>query len=479
MALEVKLALKTTQKLVMTAMLQQAIKLLPLSRLELIQKVHQEMLENPFLEDVSSQEENGLDIADEGFSSQDTQETDEAPSNENEFDVDWEMYLQDSADDPGLPMDSGKEVPSLEATLRNETSLTDYLMWQLSLAVHTDPEREIGAYLIGNIDDNGYVQCPLEEVVDMVGVDLETVEQVLEVIQGFDPAGIGARDLQECLVIQLSHLGMANSLAGQIVETYLDRLDERYFQRMAKELGATLEETIAAVKLIRELDPRPGDRYNADRVEYIVPDVVVVKMGDDYQIALNDDGMPKLRINTLYQGILRRNDSMQGDTREYLEDKFRSAVWLMKSIEQRRQTLLKVAISLCRFQREFLDWGLSHLKPLVLKDVAEDIGMHESTVSRVTTNKYIHTPQGVFELKFFFHSGLDSYGGGDALSSVSVKEIIRKAVAAEEPRKPLTDQQLVDLLEQKEIKIARRTVAKYRQELRIPPASRRKRLFDT
>jgi len=432
-ALEVKLALKTTQKLVMTAMLQQAIKLLPLSRLELIQKVHQEMLENPFLEDTLAQEENGADVADEEFS----QDVEEAPS--SDFDIDWEMYLQDSGDDPSFPMDSGKEVPSLEATLRNETSLTDYLMWQLSLALHADPEREVGAYLIGNIDENGYLQCDLEDVVDTFGVSLETVDHVLEVIQLFDPAGIGARDLQECLLIQLDHLGMKSSLAGQIVEGYLERLDDRYFQRMAKELNATLEETIAAVKLIRELDPKPGDRYNAERVEYIVPDVVVVKMGDDYQIALNDDGMPKLRINTLYQGILRRGDSMQGDTREYLEDKFRSAVWLMKSIEQRRQTLLKVAISLCRFQRDFLDRGLSCLRPLVLKDVADDIGMHESTVSRVTTNKYIHTPQGVFELKFFFHSGLDSYGGGDAMSSISVKEIIRKAVAAEDQHKPLTD----------------------------------------
>jgi len=302
---------------------------------------------------------------------------------------------------------------------------------------------------------------------------------MLAAIQSFDPAGIGARDLQECLLIQLGQLDMQDSLAGRIVETYLERLDERYFQRMAKELGVTLEEVIAAVKLIRELDPKPGDRYNADRVEYIVPDVVVVKIGDDYQVGLNDDGMPKLRINSLYQGILRRSDSMQGDTREYREEKFRSAVWLMKSIEQRRQTLLKVSVSLCKFQREFLDKGLSALKPLVLKDVADDIGMHESTVSRVTTNKYIHTPQGVFELKFFFHSGLDSFGGGDSTSSVSVKEIIRKAVAAEDSHKPLTDQQLVDMLEKQEIKIARRTVAKYRQELRIPPASRRKRLFDT
>jgi RNA polymerase sigma-54 factor len=472
--LEVKIQLKTAQKLVMTAMLQQAIKLLPLSRLELVQKVHQEMLENPFLEDAAAQdEEAGTDVVEDGL----TQETEEASP--PDLDVDWEVYLQDSADDPGFPMDTGKEIPSLEATLKNETSLTDYLLWQLSLATHSDAEKEIGAYLIGNIDDNGYLQGSLEEVAEELGVDIESVHHMLLAIQSFDPAGIGARDLQECLLIQLGQLDMQDSLAGRIVETYLERLDERYFQRMAKELGVTLEEVIAAVKLIRELDPKPGDRYNADRVEYIVPDVVVVKIGDDYQVGLNDDGMPKLRINSLYQGILRRGDSMQGDTREYLEEKFRSAVWLMKSIEQRRQTLLKVSVSLCKFQREFLDKGLSALKPLVLKDVADDIGMHESTVSRVTTNKYIHTPQGVFELKFFFHSGLDSFGGGDSMSSVSVKEIIRKAVAAEDSHKPLTDQQLVDMLEKQEIKIARRTVAKYRQELRIPPASRRKRLFDT
>ena len=470
MALEMKLALKTTQRLVMTAMLQQAIKLLPLSRLELVQKVHQEMLENPFLEDAAAQEENGLDMAEEGLA-QDTEE--EAP---RELDLDWEVYLQDSGEAPSFPIDQGRELPSLEATLKNETSLTDYLMWQLSLTLHNEIDREIGAYLIGNIDENGYLQCPLEEVGTIFTVASERVSDVLAVIHSFDPAGIGARDLRECLLLQLEHVGMRDSLSGKIIQTYLERLDERHFHRMAKDLGASLEEVIAAVKLIRELDPKPGDRYSVNRVEYIVPDIVVIKMGDDYQVALNDDGMPKLQINSLYQGILRRGDSVQGDIREYLEEKFRSAVWLMKSIEQRRQTMLKVSTSLCKFQREFLDRGLPGMKPLVLRDVADDIGMHESTVSRVTTNKYIHTPQGVFELKFFFHSGLDSFDG-NTMSSVSVKEIIRQAVVAEDTHKPLTDQQLVTLLKQNGIKIARRTVAKYRQELHIPPASRRKRLF--
>jgi RNA polymerase sigma-54 factor len=234
---------------------------------------------------------------------------------------------------------------------------------------------------------------------------------------------------------------------------------------------------LAAVRAIRELDPKPGNRYVSSRVEYIVPDVYVVKVGDDYQIMLNDDDVPKLNINAQYQRLLRRDTGLQEDAKDYLEEKFRSAVWLVKGIEQRRQTLMKVSKSLCMFQRDFLDKGLAYLNPLVLKDVADDISMHESTVSRVTTNKYIHTPQGVFELKFFFHSGLKSFQG-DAMSSVSVKDTIRKMVGAEDTRKPVTDQQLVAMLGDKNINIARRTVAKYRQELHIPPASRRRRLFD-
>lgn len=472
MALETRLALRTTQRLVMTAMLQQAIKLLPLSRLELIQKIHQEMLENPFLDDMIDQEDSATEAADEEL----TRETEEEPR--DDFDIDWDAYLQDNDGGLAAPVDRGRELPSLESTLKNETSLTEYLIWQLSLAVRDELDKQIGTYLLGNIDDDGYLQCNVEDVASIFGVDLERVEDVLYSIQAFDPAGVGARDLGECLLIQLRHLGIEDSLAGLIVQDYLPQLEERYFRKIARELNVSLEDIIAAVKLIRELDPKPGSRYTAHRVEYIVLDVVVVKMGDDYQVFLNDDGMPKLRINSLYQNILRRGDGMAGDTKDYLEDKFRSAVWLMKSIEQRRQTLLKVAKSICRFQREFLDKGMPYLRPLVLKDVAEDIGMHESTVSRVTTNKYIHTPQGVFELKFFFHSGLDSYGG-NSTSSVTVKDIIRKAVVAEDAQHPLTDQQLVGLLENKGIKIARRTVAKYRQELRIAPANRRKRLFTT
>jgi RNA polymerase sigma-54 factor len=453
----------------MTATLQQAIKLLPLSRLELIQKVHQEILENPFLEEVATPELSDTELANTELS-QDT------PQEPEQFEVDWEAYLQDFNSSPDyVPMVS-KEVPSLEATLRSETSLAEHLLWQLSLTVHDDLEKHIGTYLIGNIDDDGYLQCQIEEVTTICGGTEAQVCTVLGIIQSFDPPGVGARDLQESLLIQLHHLEMDGSLACKIVQNCLSQLDERYYQKIAKAFGATINEVIAAVGLIRTLDPKPGSRFNSPRVEYIVPDVVVVKVDDDYQVLLNEDGMPSLRINALYQNVLRQNDNMQSDTREYLEEKFRSAIWLMKSVEQRRQTLLRVTKSLCKFQHEFLDKGIAYLKPLVLKDVADDIGMHESTVSRVTTNKYVYTPQGVFELKFFFHSGLESLDG-DAMSSISVKDIIRKAVAAEDPRKPLTDQQLMALLEAKSVRIARRTIAKYRHELRIAPASRRKRLF--
>jgi len=468
-ALETKLLLKTTQKLVMTATLQQAIKLLPLSRLELIQKVHQEILENPFLEEVATQEMSDTDLAN-------AEQPQETSHESEEFEVDWAAYLQDFSSSPDYVPTISKEVPSLEATLKSETSLAEHLLWQLSLTIHDELEKQIGTYLIGNIDDDGYLQCQAEEVAKGFGVEEEQICAVLEVIQAFDPPGVGARDLQESLLIQLHHLEMDDSLAWKIVQHYLSQLDERYFQKIAKSFGATINEMIAAVGLIRTLDPKPGSRFNSPRVEYIVPDVVIVKVDDDYQVVLNEDGMPSLRINALYQNVLRQNDGMQSDTREYLEEKFRSAIWLMKSVEQRRQTLLRVTKSLCKFQREFLDKGLAYLKPLVLKNVADDIGMHESTVSRVTTNKYVYTPQGVFELKFFFHSGLESLDG-NAKSSVSVKDIIRKAVAAEDSRKPLTDQQLMMILEAKGVKIARRTIAKYRLELHIAPASRRKRLF--
>lgn len=470
MVLEAKLSLRASQRLVMTAALQQAIKLLPLSRLELIERVQQEMLENPFLEEAPAVEDSDGESVDD--------ENTEAPPNDGlrDAELDWQAYLQEDGNYEYSPTDNSRDDYSLESTLSEETSLTDHLLWQLSLSDQNDLTRKIGAFLIGNIDENGYLGCQIAETSELFQVPCGEVECALEVVQGFDPAGVGARDLRECLLIQLRQLDMQDSLAASVVCRHLDYIDERNFKRIAKNLRVSLADVIAAVGIIRELDPKPGSRYGSSRVEYIVPDVYVAKVGEDYQVMLNDDDVPKLSVNAQYQRMLRRDNGLQADAKEYLEEKFRSAVWLVKGIEQRRQTLMKVANSLCMFQRDFLDKGIAYLNPLVLKDVADDIGMHESTVSRVTTKKYMHTPQGVFELKFFFHSGLKSFEG-DAMSSVSVKETIRKMVEAEDSRKPLTDQQLVDMLQDRNIDIARRTVAKYRQELNIPSTSRRRRLF--
>lgn len=470
MALEARLSLRASQRLVMTAALQQAIKLLPLSRLELMERVQQEMLDNPFLEEVPATEESDNESAENEAAEMQLEDA------RQDSEIDWQAYLQDDGSYEYSPADNGRDDNSIESTLSDETSLTDYLLWQLSLSGQSDLTRQLGAFLIGNIDDNGYLNCQIGEASELFEVPCEKVERALEAIQGFDPAGVGARDLRECLLIQLRQLDMQDSLASSIVSRHLDHIDERNFKRIARNLRVSVTEVVNAVGLIRELDPKPGSRYGASRVEYIVPDVYVVKVGEEYQVTLNDDDVPKLSINAQYQRMLRRGNGLQEDAKEYLEEKFRSAVWLVKGIEQRRQTLMKVSKSLCVFQRDFLDKGLAYLQPLVLKDVADDIGMHESTVSRVTTSKYMHTPQGVFELKFFFHSGLKSFEG-DAMSSVSVKDTIRKMVGAEDSRKPLTDQQLVTMLQEKNISIARRTVAKYRGELQIPSASRRRRLF--
>jgi RNA polymerase sigma-54 factor len=343
-------------------------------------------------------------------------------------------------------------------------------------------ERRVGAWLIGNLEDDGYWRGTVAEAMTATQTDAATVARVLALLQTFEPSGVGARDLRECLLLQIRARGLEGSLLETLVQEYLPTLEARgagALAEVAKELTRSHqwapEEVTQALRLLKQLDPAPGMAFTSAPAEAIVPDVLVMKVGQDYQVVLNDEGIPRLRISNAYRRLLREGPLTQPEAKHYLEDKLRAAVWLIRSIEQRRQTLYKVATSLVKFQREFLDHGLAHLKPLVLKDVAEDIGMHESTVSRVTTNKYLYTEQGLFELKYFFHSGLESYGGGETMSSLTVKDRIKKLVAAEDPAKPLTDQQLVEVLAAEQVKIARRTVTKYRCELRLPPANRRKR----
>jgi RNA polymerase sigma-54 factor len=458
----------------MTPMLQQAIKLLPLARLDLIHMINQEMTENPLLEE----EPVHKDVTDDenSYSAEFAErESAKVKNDESSPEVDWDSYFQDNFY-PRLPSEGyTPERPSLENTLRQKTSLTEYLIWQLNLSAKTDIDKYIGTVIIGNIDDDGYLRSSVDEIMQNMGVTREDVEKVLGLIQSFDPSGVGARDMKECLMLQMKNKGSVNSLAELLIEKYLEKLDERNFQKIAKEINVPVQDLLAAVKVIRELNPEPGYNYNPVENHYISPDVMVVKTADDYQVILNDEGIPRLKVSHCYQDIL--NNKIKNSTKEYIENKCRSAIWFIKSIEQRRQTIYKVAKSIVKFQREFLDKGIPYLKPLILKNVAEDIGMHESTVSRVTTNKYINTPQGIFELKFFFHSGINS-SNGNVMSSVSVREMIKESISLEDIRKPITDQQIVELLKNQGIHIARRTITKYRKELRISSASKRKKRFE-
>ncbi|MDA0692070.1 MAG: RNA polymerase factor sigma-54 [Nitrospinae bacterium] len=478
MAMELRLNMKLSQKLVMTPMLQQAIKLLPLARMELAQLVRQEITDNPVLEEIQEEEEDFKSESESEEKSPQSESTDDfdGPISDNspaDPEVDWESFFQNNID-RGSSIESYSEMPPIEATYKKDPSLHDHLQWQLDLTANSEQDNFIGQCIIGNIQNDGYLCADLEEISGIAQVSEDEVLRVLKFIQGFEPTGVGARGLKECLMIQAQALPERNPLMETLIDSYLERLEERNFHKIASELKINVEKILETVKLIREFSPKPGSLYNSEGIDYVTPDLTVVKTEEGYDIALNDEGVPRLRINPFYQNLL--NMTNEGQTKEYLENKYRSALWLIKSIDQRRQTIYKVGKSIIKLQMEFLDRGLTYLKPMVLKDVAKDIEMHESTVSRITTNKYIDTPQGIFELKFFFHSGIKSYMGSN-LSSVRVRNMIKDVVASEDPKKPLTDDEMVQALMRKNAKIARRTITKYRKELNIPPASKRKKIF--
>jgi RNA polymerase sigma-54 factor len=316
----------------------------------------------------------------------------------------------------------------------------------------------------------------VEEIAAMGDWPVAEVEKALQHVQTFDPIGVAARDLQECLTLQLRHLGLAGTITERIVTEHLKLLQNHQVPEIAKRLAVTIDELKEHIEIIRNLDPKPGSRYNPNQSQYVIPDVYVSKIEDQYVAHLNEEGLPQLRISPVYRRLLDKGGENTDETRAYVKDKFRSALWLIKSVDQRQKTIHKVATSIINFQREFLDHGIEHLRPLVLRDVANDIGMHESTVSRVVNNKYMHTPQGVFEMKFFFHSGISS-SYGDSVSSVTIKQRIRKIIENEDPRKPLSDSKIVSILQKEGLMLARRTIAKYREELKIPTSNQRKLLY--
>jgi RNA polymerase sigma-54 factor len=484
MALEQKLHLKLSQKLIMTPSLQQAIKLLQLSKLELQEVLNQELLENPLLEE--SAEEAKQEEA-EAEAQEKTQTEEEAkaaePPKEKDKDsfeeIDYDAYFQDYIEYGYNPRGMGEEHEEfpIENTLTRPPNLTDHLTWQLSMTDASPRVKEIGAFIIGNIDEDGYLRASVEEIVAAGPYTSEEVDKAIGVIQSLDPIGVGARDLRECLLLQLQFLELDTPLVEIIIRDHWEMFMQRHFVQLAKVLGIDMKTLEGIVELIKHLDPKPGRKYSNERAIYVEPDVYVQKVGDEYIIVLNEDGMPKLRINGSYRAMLNSMDNKSdGETVNYIKDKIRSAVWLIKSLDQRQRTIYKVAESIVKHQREFLERGIDFLRPLVLRDVADDIQMHESTVSRVVSNKYMHTPRGLFLMKYFFHSGIDSDTGED-ISSLTVKKKIQGYIEAEDPRKPLSDSKIMKILNDEGINIARRTVAKYRDELNIPSSTDRKQVF--
>ncbi len=473
MALEQKLHLKLSQKLIMTPSLQQAIKLLQLSKLELQEVLNQELLENPLLEESAEeakQEDAEAEAQEKTQTEEEAKAAEPAPEKEKDsFDeIDYDAYFQDYIEYGYNPrMGEEHEEFPIENTLTRPPNLTDHLAWQLGMSDASPAVKEIGAFIIGNIDEDGYLRATSEEIAAAGPYDPGDVAKAIASIQSLDPIGVGARDLRECLLLQLEFLEVDNPLVETIVRDHWDLFMQRHFLQISKAIGVDMKTLEGVVEIIKHLDPKPGRKYSNERAIYVEPDVYIQKVGDEYIIVLNEDGMPKLRINGSYRNMLNSMDSKSdGETVNYIKDKIRSAVWLIKSLDQRQRTIYKVAESIVKHQREFLEKGIDYLRPLVLRDVADDIQMHESTVSRV----------GLFLMKYFFHSGIDSDTGED-ISSLTVKKKIQGFIDGEDPRKPLSDSKIMKILNDEGINIARRTVAKYRDELNIPSSTDRKQIF--
>ncbi|MEE8278421.1 MAG: RNA polymerase factor sigma-54 [Thermoanaerobaculia bacterium] len=495
MALEQKLSLKLAQRLVMTPSLQQAIKLLQMTRLELQTVLTQELVENPLLEDgeetfeaESAEESSKSESGEESPKSESTDSSsEELDHQESMADIDFEAYFNDYLESStGPSVRDLREAPPLENTLTRKPDLYDHLLWQLHMSDVPPLQREIAELIVGNLNPDGFLVATVEEIQEMgrqapedEPYRREDVESALRLVQSFDPPGIACRELQESLLRQLDAAGEPeDSLVRHVIREVWDQFLRRQFPAIAKRFGVQLSCLEPVVETIRNLETRPGRKFNSERTHYVEPDVHINKVAGKYVILLNDDGMPRLRISNAYRKMLRkiREDGREVDARQFLKEKLRSAIWLIKSIDQRQRTIYKVVDSIVRQQKAFLDHGIEYLRPMVLRDVADDIGMHESTVSRVVSNKYVHTPRGLLPLKFFFHSGIDREYGSD-ISSLSVKRKIESLIQAEDPKKPLSDSELTKTLKREGINIARRTVAKYRDELRIPSSTNRKQIF--
>ncbi len=469
MSISMKQSMELRQTLRMTPQLQQAIKLLQLSRMELEAAVRKELEENPILEE-------GMELANSEVSKEPVeQESSDLQDPQKQDEFDWESYLESNTKTPGTSMAVNEEILNYENIISTTETLHEHLNWQAQLYGFNEEELEVALHVISYIDDDGYLKTETEKIAEDGKFTQQDVEEIIPFVQEFDPPGVCARDLKECLLIQARHLQEDTNDLVEIIQNHLRDLEKKNYEGIAKAMNVPLEEVVDMCKIIFSMEPKPGRSFVAQDTHYVTPDVHVYKVGDDYMISLNEDGLPRLRISSYYRNVLKGGHA-NGQTQEYIQEKLRSAVWLIKSIHQRQRTIYKVAESIVKHQREFFDKGSAYIRPMILRDIASDIGMHESTVSRVTTSKYMHTPQGIFELKYFFNSGI-TRTDGESLASESVKLKIKQLVAQEDTKNPLSDQKIVEILRKDGLQIARRTVAKYRDILKILPSSKRKKYF--
>ncbi len=473
-----KLNLKLAQKQILTPGLVQMVSVLALNRLELREMINQEMVANPVLEEVADDGQVTDNYSDETFLKQETEKVPEteAPNPFDEFDYAsfFNTYL-DSGGDGGQSQEREvSEKPSFEKFLSSPSGLTDHLTWQLSVTICSETVREIAETVIGNLDENGYLTASLEELAQEGKYSMEDIEEALAVVHEFDPLGAGARDLRECLLLQLKALDPQNQnpLAHQIVSDHLKQVQSNQLKEIARALNRPVEAVKRAVDVIKKLDPRPGLRYNKTEARVVEPDVYFRKMDEGWQVFLNEDDMPQLRLSPTYRRLLAR-DAADRDVRNFVKERFTAAIQLLKNIEQRKHTILRVCQSIIARQSEFLDHGPDTLKPMMIKEVAEEVGVHPSTVSRAVANKYAHTPQGVLELRSFFSESVNGPEGG-SMSLLTLKRVVKKMIEEEDASKPLTDEQIAKRLDEGGIHVTRRTVAKYREDMRIPSTHQRR-----
>jgi RNA polymerase sigma-54 factor len=487
MAIKQQLQQRQVQKLILAPALQQAIKLLPLTNLELIEIIDTELSENPMLEveeETIEQETDKEKQSEPEVKESQLDGTPESPDKETgvesqnaEDGEDIEAYFQQYFDDGfrSYPMET-KEAPPLENVVSKSISLWDHLNWQADLTFVDEKEKEIAQYIIGNINEDGYLIVSPEELAVTMETSLEKVERIREKIKRFDPVGVACLSLKETLLVQMDYFEISDTTTRAIVEDFILLLEKSDYSQMAKQLGIGLSELKTHMEIIKGLDPAPGSKYSQEKTFYVVPDIIIKKEDGEHKIYLNDEGLPRLKINSFYRNMLSQTSKENKEARQFLNDKMKKAFWFLRSLDQRNKTIYKVAKYILERQEDFLDKGIEYIKPLTLIELAQELGVHESTVGRVVANKYMMTPRGVFSLKYFFHKALLG-DFGEEISSLRVKERLKKLVESEDREYPLSDIEIEEILSRENFHIARRTVAKYRKQLKIEPSHIRKRKY--